>query len=167
MFGATETSWLVPLSNNGVLQLIVVFAGVILPIAIYFIVHAWTKVRQSEQRAQLVHSMLQRGFSSEQIARVLIASQLLAEESEKKPSDVDEARSDPEVRAVKTLTAWSYEADDVQRILAAARVNGRLDEPTYAIIKTLAESWAETESIISVLESRQSRGPRIAASHSA
>ena len=162
MLASDTTSIFTTLGQNGVLQLSVIFAGLLLALAIWQITAVWRRVKQSEQRAQMVHSMLQRGFTPEQISRVLIATQVAAEAAETSSEAAEDASSDPEVRIVKILTNSSYEGDDVEKILAAARVEGRLDESTLGIIKTLAESWADTDSIVRVLESRRARGPRLA-----
>lgn len=172
MLLAEYLDWLTTL-DRGVLKLGLILLAGVMVVAAWFIVAAWERVRQSEQRTRLMQSMLQRGMSAEQIARVLFAGQVAAEADDASTDKSDDSHeyedeSDArEVKLVKTLTSWSYEPGDVQRILSAARIDGKIDAATFDIAKTLAESWAETDSIVHVLESRRSRGPRIMGQRSA
>lgn len=114
---------------------------------------AWRRIRLAEQRAVLITQMLQRGMSGEQIARVLLAAEF---EPAGKSEDEDETGSnDPEVQIVQHLSANYYEGEDVEKVLAAARVGDTIDPTVVRIVKTLAENWADTDNIVSVLTSRR------------
>lgn len=172
MLLADFMKWLSGL-DGGVIKLAVIILGMSMVVATWIAVAAWERVRHSEQRTRLMHAMLQRGMSSEQIARVLFAGQIAAEANNNEADSTDgeceyeNESTAREVRLVKALTAWSYDPDDVQRILSAARIDGEIDAATFDIAKTLAESWAETDSIVKVLESRRARGPRLMSQKSA
>ncbi|MBL8878576.1 MAG: hypothetical protein JNG88_05595 [Phycisphaerales bacterium] len=167
MLLAEFMNWLTTL-DGGVIKLGLILLAGVLVIGAWIIAATWERARQSEQRTRLVQTMVQRGMSAEQIARVLFAGQLAAEAEDAEKQDESDGQAvyedesaGREVRLVKALTSWSYDSEDVQRILAAARVDGKIDAATFDIARTLAESWAETDSIVSVLESRRARGPRL------
>lgn len=164
--------WLTKL-DGGVIKLgVIVLAGALV-LSAWFIAAAWERVNKSQQRTRLIQTMLQRGLSSEQIARVLFAGQIVEGERDelsnnlREDGEYESESAAREVKLVKTLTSWSYDSEDVQRILSAARIDGKIDAATFDIAVTLAESWAETDSIVGVLESRRARGPRLMEQRSA
>ncbi|MFO0839029.1 MAG: hypothetical protein U1D55_10935 [Phycisphaerae bacterium] len=119
--------------------------------------HAWRKVRESQHRADVTAIMLQRGMSSMEIARVLLAMQ--------DQHDDEETPDDPEAAIAKLLLDSYYSGDDVTRVLAAARETGPIDTATITLVGQLTENWASTDSIVGVLRGRQKPGtPRSAIS---
>jgi hypothetical protein len=161
MILAAFWEWLTSLDRGVVVLGLLVAAGTILAVT-GIIAAAWRHVRQSADRARLVREMLERGMSAEQIARVLLAAQLAGGEEEEGEDEeaLVGAESSLEVRLVKVLSNNHYDADDVNRILSAARVNGQIDETTFCIVRPLAEGWAEAEHIVEILETRRAQlGP--------
>lgn len=157
MILAAFWEWLTSLDRGVIVVGLLVGAGVILAVTA-IVAGAWQRIRQSAERARLVREMLERGMSAEQIARVLLASQLAdGEEGEEDDDALVGAESSLEVRLVKVLSSNHYDADDVNRILSAARVNGQVDETNYCIVKPLAESWAEADHIVEILETRRAQ----------
>lgn len=129
-------------------MLLLAAAGTTITIAIIGF-EAWRRVRTAELRAGLTRRMLDNGMTADEIVRVLATSKI------SEPTGRHPAANDPEVLIVEVLTGNHYEAQDVQRILTAARASGRVDDSTYGVVKSLAESWAETDNIVSVLEGRR------------
>lgn len=133
-------------------------AGAVLCVIAGLLIQAWRRVKQSEQRTHLIGQLLARGLTADEITRVLTAADLAERRS---CEDESGARStnDPEVRIVKALTDQSYSGDDVNKVLAAARVNGRIDPAVVEIVKSLAESWADANNIVAVLLERRNATP--------
>ncbi|HMQ14418.1 MAG TPA: hypothetical protein PKC49_00435 [Phycisphaerae bacterium] len=139
--------------GNGTQAIIIVFAaGAVIAIGCAA-VEAWKRIRRAELRSGLTNRMLDEGMSADEIARVLTAAQLSGAETDEKarPNKL----VDPEVRLVKVLTDNHYEPKDVSRILAAARVGGRVDDSTYGVVRSLATAWTSTGNIVEVLEARR------------
>jgi hypothetical protein len=147
--------WFAKMDDGAQLMSVIIAGGTICVIA-WLLINAWRRVRQSEHRTQIIGQLLARGFSADDITRVLASSDL-AEERE----NAADARptSDPEVRIVKALTDQSYSGDDINRVLAAARVNGRIDPAVVEIVKSLADSWSDASNIVAVLEERRRAVP--------
>jgi len=134
-------------------------AAIISVAAIAF--ESWRRVRVSELRAGLTRRMLDCGMSADEILRVLASTKIDS------PNERTAGASDPEVLIVEVLTGNHYEAGDVRRILSAARIDGRVDDSTYGVVKSLAESWAEADNIVDVLEARRQAKPTPRGSESA
>lgn len=133
-------------------------AGAVVCIIAGLLIQAWRRVKQSEQRTQLIGQLLARGLSADEITRVLSAADL-AERRACEQEAASRPASDPEVRIVKALTDQSYSGDDINRVLAAARVGGRIDPAVVEIVKSLAESWTDASNIVTVLEERRRAAP--------
>jgi hypothetical protein len=115
---------------------------------------AWKSIRRSEHQTRLTALMLEKGLKSEEIERLLNAG---AEFVASEPGCTKPGESDPEVRIVNAMSAQSYDGDDIQTVLAAARVNGVIDESAVAMVKTLSDNWAGAEDIAKVLRNRSIR----------
>lgn len=129
-------------------------AGILFALVVlmtWIVSRAWQRARLAAEVSSIVHEMLRRGNSAEEIARVLLAADFPLTRN----ATDDRAADSPEVRAVKTLSDNSYESADIQRIVKTANESGGLDDRAAEIIITLAESWADTDAIIVVLESRR------------
>lgn len=120
------------------------------------IANAWKGVRRSEHQTRLTALMLERGLKSEEIERLLKAGTVFVNSD---PICTRPGESDPEVRVVNALSAQSYDGDDIEKVLGAARLNGEIDESAVAIVKTLAENWADADDIVKVLRNRSVRPP--------
>lgn len=136
--------------GNGVVIIAIVSACAAVTISVWAVAHAWMRIRQSEHRTRLTAMMLERGLTTEQMDEVMQAGKLTDEAA-------DGESSDPEVRLVQHLTGNHYEADDTQKIVEAARRNGRIDESTLDIIKTLSDNWEDTDAIVKLLRARVER----------
>jgi SOS response regulatory protein OraA/RecX len=110
------------------------------------VVHAWRKVRQSENRTALVGMMVQRGMSAEQIERVMRTCQEAAEAGD---AEVTEAG------IIGAMKEGDYPAEDIERVLDAARTNGVFDAGSLKIIAALVEQGAEADEIENLLEARR------------
>ena len=132
-------------------SLLVIALGAAVITATCVLIHAWKRVKQSEQRTLLTSQMLARGMSADEITKVLISASLAA------GAEVAPAAADPEVRIVRILTDQSYDRDAINRILAAARIDASIDAPTIEIVRTLAESWTSASNIVNVLNERRNR----------
>jgi hypothetical protein len=117
---------------------------------------AWRRIRQSEHRTRLTAMMLERGMTAEQIEKVIQAG-FIGRDVESDADKSTPADGDPEVRIIAHLAECHYEAEDSQKIVAAARRNGRIDEATVRIIETLASNWEDTDAIVKLLEARRDR----------
>jgi hypothetical protein len=113
---------------------------------------AWVRVRRAENRSRLTSEMLQRGMNPAEIARVLLAYELTSPESIK--AEAEEAES-ADVRLIKALSSESYDGEDIQRILAAARGDGALTDERVGVVREMAKAWAEADDIIRALETGQ------------
>lgn len=153
MLIAGVSEWLTSLDKS-TLRLVVLAALGAVVIVAWSGLTAWRRVRESAHRAAVTSELVRRGMSADEIVRVLLAAQLSAE-----AEGAGSAEDDPEILLVKHLTDNHYEGQDVQRILDAAREEGAIDDSLVALVKTLASSWADTESIIGVIRGRE---PRVA-----
>jgi hypothetical protein len=146
------TSW-----NDGVLKMAILIGGIAIVLSVWAIASAWKSIRCSEHQTRLTALMLERGMKPDEIERLLRAGPILAMAiAENKSADL--ADNDPEVRIVNALAGQSYEGDDVEKVLSAARESGPIDEPTVGIVKAMAESWADADDIAKVLRNRRPRG---------
>lgn len=144
----TMFEWLSKL-DDGVIKIGFLAAGAALVLMTWAIASAWRAVRVSDHRTRLTAMMLERSMPAEEIRRVLLSS----------PDEAAAAASgDPEVRVVKHLTDNHYEADDVEKVLAALRECGEIDESAVQVVAALAESWSEADDIANVLRRRRTAG---------
>ncbi|MHC5110833.1 MAG: hypothetical protein ACYTHJ_13260 [Planctomycetota bacterium] len=143
--------------------LIVAMALTFLAIVLGF--HAWRRARESTNRARIVRDMLNRGCSTEEITRVLLASDLSARSGDSDTLDPDE---DPDAYVVKYLTDHWYNGSDIQKVLNAAREDGGIDATSIQIIKSMADGWSDAGAMVKVLESRRENkaAPAVATSMS-
>ncbi|MCG3126647.1 MAG: hypothetical protein CHACPFDD_01498 [Phycisphaerae bacterium] len=153
MFVIGVVEWLAQLDKS-TLRLVILAALGALVVIVWVVAVAWRRVRESASRASVTAELIRRGMSADEIVRVLLAAQL-AEEAEGGSGAAD----DPEVLLVKHLTDNHYEGEDVQRILDAAREEGGIDDRLVALVKTMASSWVDTESIIGVIRGRGAGKP--------
>lgn len=150
-------SWLGGSGSMDVVRIAVIVGGVVLIVAAWAFASAWKSIRCSEHQTRLTALMLERGMKPDEIERLLRAGPILAMAiAANKQSGP--AENDPEVRLVNALTEQSYDGDDVEKVLSAARESGPIDEPTVGIVQAMAESWAEAEDIAKVLRNRRPRG---------
>src|SRR5262245_40180914 len=150
-------SWLTGSDTLGVARIAVIVSGIVIVLSTWAIASAWKSIRCSEHQTRLTALMVERGMKPDEIERLLRAGPILAAAlSDAKSTDI--AASDPEVRLVNALTGQSYDGDDVEKVLSAARDSGPIDEPTVGIVKAMAESWAEADDIAKVLRNRRPRG---------
>lgn len=115
---------------------------------------AWKSIRRSEHQTRLSALMLERNLKPDEIERLLKAGATFIESD---PICTKPGESDPEVRIVNVLSEQSYDGDDIKEVLAAAQMNGQIDESAVAMVKTLAENWAKAEDIAQVLRNRSVR----------
>jgi hypothetical protein len=154
--GLSFFGWLSSLDEGVVKLAIILFCGA-LGLGAWAFSSAWRKIRQSEHRTRLTAMMLDRGMSAEQIEKVIQAGFIGHDpDADESPSSAA-ASADPEVRLVKHLSDSQYEGADVQKIVAAARRDGKIDEATVQIVETLASNWEDTDAIVALLESRRER----------
>lgn len=139
--------------DDGTVKVLFIFAAMAFVAVVWVISTAWRRARESDNRAQLTAMLIQRGMSADEIEKVLRAGVGSAEESDAAQKS-DEP--DDEVRLIKQLADLSYDGGDVEKILAAARVNGRLDAPTARIVEGLANNWMDADDIVRVLRARPS-----------
>jgi hypothetical protein len=147
-------SWLTGLDNS-VLRTALIVGGIAIVLSSWAIASAWKSIRCSEHQTRLTALMLERGMKTDEIERLLRAGPILAMAG---AESGESGSSDPEVRIVNALAGQSYEGDDVEKVLSAARDSGPIDESTFGIVKAMAESWAEADDIAKVLRNRRPRG---------
>lgn len=142
---------------NGYINTALIVSGIVLVLGSWAFASAWKAIRCSEHQTRLTALMVERGMKPDEIERLLRAGPILAMAiAEAKPGDP--AASDPEVRIVNVLAGQSYDGDDVEKVLSAARDSGPIDEPTVGIVKAMAESWADADDIAKILRNRRARG---------
>lgn len=122
----------------------------------FAIANAWKAIRRSEHQTRLTALMLERGLKTDEIERLLKAGTVFVESE---PASTKPGESDPEVQIVNALSAQSYDGDDIEKVLVAARQNGDIDPSTVAIVKTLTENWTDADDIAKVLRNRSVRKP--------
>jgi SOS response regulatory protein OraA/RecX len=145
--------WIASLDDTSVFVSLAIVATMLV-IIVGLIASAWRQVRQSEHVSHLTAMMLQRGMSAEEIERVLRSGAF-------KPAAAEAAQTGPqnqEVQLVKVLSDNSYDGEAVEKILQAARSDGRIDETTSRIVQIMAENWTDTDDIVRVLSARRSAG---------
>ena len=143
--------------ESGVIKVALIMSAIVLVLSSWALASAWKSIRCSEHQTRLTALMVERGMKSDEIERLLRAGPLLALAiADAKPGEP--GAGDPEVRIVNAMAGQSYEGDDVEKVLSAARESGPIDEPTVGIVKAMAESWAEAEDIAKILRNRRPRG---------
>ncbi len=108
-----------------------------------------------ENQDRLKSLMIQRGMSATEITQVLDAGGRL-------PLDTpigNDSRA-PEERIVKALTENDYDGADVQLILSAARVGGKIEDSAARLVETMAGNWSKAADIERVLRARQDQPGR-------
>lgn len=128
-----------------------IIGAVLACVAVIAVAHCWRRVRESADRVAMMREMLGRGLSTEEISRLLLATQIASLNTD----DETDPEDDPEAFIVKCLADHWYDGKDVDRILEAARVDGRIDPTTVHIVKHLAANWTGAKGIAQVLESRK------------
>jgi hypothetical protein len=143
--------------DDGVTRVALIVGGATIVLAAWAIASAWKSIRCSEHQTRLTALMLERGMKSDEIERLLRAGPLLAM-AMADPKSGESGAHDPEVRIVNALAGQSYEGDDVEKVLSAARDSGPIDDATVGIVKAMAESWADADDIAKILRNRRPRG---------
>lgn len=121
---------------------------------------AWSAMKTSEHRARLAALLLDRGFKPHEIEQVLRAVQHKPD-AESEAADGPLTSAEAEVRLMNVLTDQSYEAEDVQKVLAAARDAGPIDRSTIKLVESLAEEWYEADDMAKLLRDRKQRPANI------
>ena len=152
MMATTVWEWLSKLDDD-VYQIAVIILAVALVGIAWAAAWAWRSVRRSEHRVRLTALLVERGYPRTEIELLLHA----ALGAHVDAGESAEAAADPEVQLVKALGEQSYDGNDTEKVLSAARIDGRIDPSTLAIVKTMAENWVGADEIVRVLESRQAR----------
>src|SRR5262245_54497725 len=131
-------SFLTGPDSSGIIRTALIVSGIVLVLGIWAVASAWKSIRCSEHQTRLTALMVERGMKPDEIERLLRAGPILAMAMAEAKSG-DTAATDPEVRIVNALTGQSYEGDDIEKVLSAARDSGPMDESTVGIVKAMAE----------------------------
>lgn len=138
--------------NAGVLIVAIIFFSIMVVGVTCFIARAWSRVRTSEDRTALLGMMLQRGMSAADIERVMNSS----------TGTGDIGDTGPDVGIVTLMKEYEYKGEDIERVLDAARTNGRIDSAALKIVETLVEQGAKVGEIEGILEARRMQPARVA-----
>lgn len=152
MLATSALDWFSSLNDSTVRLGLVVGAGALVAI-IVAIATAWAVIRKSEHRTRLTAMMLERGLKPEEIERILVSGFGDAEKASERLLDAN--TPDPEVKVVTHLSNCSYDGDDIQKILVAARAAGGIDQGAIDMIKVMANNWTDAEEIAKVLLNRR------------
>lgn len=102
------------------------------------------RAQAAETEARLKALMVQRGMSAEEIERILSTGPARQEFEA-------EENLDPEGRIVSVLASNGYDGDDIERVLRAARRDGKVPLAAARTVETLANNWTEGKDIERVL----------------
>lgn len=124
-------------------------------------------LKWQERRARLLETLLERGLPADDAVRVLGATLGNVDADVGKLTKAIAARAtgldldailgaqsnDPTAQVVKVLAENSYDTDDIDAILSAARSVRPIDARIVSIVTSLAENGAEGEGIAKILMS--------------
>lgn len=152
-----ETQWITWLSTITAenLKEVIFLVGATIVGAVWVAASAWRNTRIAEYRTRLTGALLQRGMGADEVERILRATYepKSSNEAKQKIKPGDSA----EVRIVKRLAACYYNGRDIDKVLAAARESGPIDEACVEMVKSMANNWVSADEIAQVIRSRSAR----------
>jgi len=116
---------------------LIAIVGTALVFLICFVAYQWRRVRVAEMEATLKQDMIQKGMAAEEIQKILRAG-----EKPTKPMDTSSAG------LAAHMAAYSYDADDIQRVLKAIGDRGRsLTPEEMRSVRKMVTDWADGSAI--------------------